>query len=67
MEEKKRSKNLRCGLCNKKLSLISMPCGKCNVVFCMEHRYPETHSCKKDVVDVVVLPEAVTFSKMQKI
>lgn len=65
MTDEKKTK-LRCGMCNKKLPLIHMSCGVCNVIFCMEHRYPEVHSCKKGT-SIVVLPKAVTFCKLQKI
>lgn len=66
MTDEKRPK-IRCVECNKKLPLIHMSCGVCQGVFCMEHRYPEAHSCKKEGIGVVILPEAVTFCKLQKI
>lgn len=59
-------KKPRCGLCNKKIPLMPMTCNKCNVVFCMEHRFPESHTCKK-IEAVITLPPAITFAKLQKI
>ena len=37
----------RCGLCNKKISLVKFTC-KCQKSFCMKHRYPDDHNCEFD-------------------
>lgn len=37
----------RCALCNKALKMMSVVC-KCGSVFCLKHRYPESHSCTFD-------------------
>lgn len=37
----------RCTFCNKKLGVMPFKC-RCNELFCLEHRYPESHNCKFD-------------------
>ena len=44
-KNKKKIKKIRCFICNKKLSLVDIPCSKCSYAFCIEHRLPESHNC----------------------
>ncbi len=57
----------RCACCNKKISLISLSCTRCKLMFCIAHRFPEAHDCKCDDKTSLFLPPAVTFSKLEKI
>lgn len=38
------SNSSRCGMCNKKLNIMSFTC-KCNKNFCLNHQLPELHKC----------------------
>jgi len=37
----------RCHVCKKKTRLMSFTC-RCNLNFCIKHRYPEDHDCPFD-------------------
>lgn len=37
----------RCAACTRPLALMSIVC-KCGGVFCLKHRYPESHACTFD-------------------
>lgn len=49
IKPKNKSKN-RCGICRKKLNLVTASTGKCRCegVFCGNHRMPEAHECTFD-------------------
>ena len=48
-ENKKPATKRKCPVsgCGKKLQLTDMAC-KCNAIYCIMHRLPETHECKYD-------------------
>jgi len=37
----------KCQICDRKANNLGLVC-KCNGLFCMEHRLPESHSCTYD-------------------
>jgi len=60
----------RCFQCRKK-SLLEFKCKFCKQNFCLSHRLYETHHCPQtkdsSVFGKVSLPEAIVFSKIEKI
>ena len=44
-EPKKKKK--RCPVCNKKMGLMPFEC-KCEKIFCILHKDPESHACEYD-------------------
>ena len=58
----------RCELCGAKLNLADQTIGlcKCELVFCKEHRLPESHACAYNFKRLV-LPEAMIPQKVVKI
>ncbi len=67
-EEKTKTKTKpRCAVCNKKVPILAMSCNRCKLIFCIEHRFPEEHDCQNIEEKTIVLPPAVTFSKLEKI
>lgn len=39
---------VRCGLCNKRLTIATIHTCRCGVIFCAPHRYAEVHGCAYD-------------------
>ena len=61
----------RCEVCGAKLNLADQTIGlcKCELVFCKEHRLPESHACVYNFkrLAACVLPEAMIPQKVVKI
>ncbi len=66
-EQEKPKLKPRCIQCNKRVPIIAMSCNRCKLIFCIEHRLPEAHECRCVEEKAIVLPPAVSFSKLQKI
>jgi len=43
----KKSKKIKCGVCNKKITMMYIQC-KCNEYFCKDHIYINEHNCQYD-------------------
>jgi len=60
----------RCEVCAAKLNLVDQTMGtcKCTLMFCKEHRLPESHACAFNFKrEKLVLPEAMVAPKVVKI
>ena len=39
-------KKIKCAFCKKKVNLINVKCKCCEKIFCLEHKYPDSHNCE---------------------
>lgn len=60
-------KSNRCFFCNKKLKPVNFLCSKCNSVFCLSCRLPETHKCDYDFKQDKIVLDKVVKDKVTKI
>ena len=61
---------VRCEVCGTRLNLAGQTIGlcKCDLVFCKEHRLPESHACAFDFKRLKLrLPEAMIPQKVVKL
>lgn len=57
----------RCQCCNSKLKPVNFPCKKCQFVFCLNCRLPETHNCDYDYTQDKVILTKVVKDKIDRI
>lgn len=68
---KVKKKNIRCGVCRKKINLTHILC-KCKNYYCMKHRYANEHACsfnyRKEHQDKLIIANPIVKKlKVEKI
>ena len=62
-KKKQKKKQNRCDNCNKKYGLMGFSC-KCNRVFCITCKHPESHNCS---FDYKLLGKELLTTKLNKV